>query len=187
MIKYFAVIDAQNVIQFGFQRDIPDEGPMPDFPSLIDGCTHVELPAPFVRDHPSPTTVPSIVDGAVVWVETASLSELKVSKNAEINANRLQANRSYFNFQGKQIACDELSRSDIDAVNGVVSLLGVVPINQWKAIDNTYVPIPDKATWIQLFMAMVQQGQQNFTHAQNLKQLLADATTAAEVANIKWE
>lgn len=122
-----------------------------------------------------------------VAVYVGTLEQAKARKNAEINAARLIANRSYFMYLGKKVACDELSRSDIDAVNGVVTLLGFVPIEQWKTLDNTYVAIPDKAAWIQFYMAMVGQGQANFDRAQTLKQQLADAQDAAEVEAITWD
>ena len=135
---------------------------------------------------PSTTAALMWNNATPIWVETASLNEMSVIKNTEINVARLAANRSYFLFHGKQIACDELSRSDIDAVSGVVSLLGVVPVSRWKTVDNTYVAIPDKAAWIQFYMAMVTTGQSNFDHAQDLKSQLAAATTPAQIEAIKW-
>ena len=149
----------------------------------------VENPTPFPSGWPSgsrPSQVLHWINGAVAWVETASLVKLKADKNTYINSSRLVANRSTFTFSDRQVACDELSRSDIDAVNGVVSLLGSVPITEWKAVDNTYIPVPDKVTWVNFYLAMVQQGQQNFAKAQALKAQLADATTVEQVAAIVW-
>lgn len=123
------------------------------------------------------------------WVDPRTLADLKATKTAEINAARLTANRSSFTFAGKQIACDELSRSDIDGFNGIVSLTGALPpnwIGYWKAVDNTLVPIPDVATWTGLYAAMVAQGQTNFAHSQDLKTALAAAATAVEVEGIVW-
>lgn len=125
-----------------------------------------------------------------VAVDMRTLDEVRATKNAAINAARLAANRSSFAFGGKQIACDELSALDIAAMNGIVSLTGAMPPNwlgQWKAMDNTYVPIPDRATWISFYAAMVQAGTANFSHAQSLKAALAAATTNAEVDSITWE
>jgi hypothetical protein len=122
------------------------------------------------------------------WVD--DLEKARELKNAEINAARLTANRSTFEFAGKPISCDELSRGDIDGVNGIVSLLGAMPPDwpgAWKAADNTYVPIPDVATWTAFYGAMVAQGTANFAHAQALKALLALATTAEEIDAITWE
>lgn len=125
-----------------------------------------------------------------VAVDLRSLSDLKLAKNAQINAARLAASRTSFIFNGKAIACDELSRSDIDGINGTVSLNQAMPSNWvggWKAMDNTYVSIPDVATWKLFYGAMVDKGTANFAHAQQLKGRLATASSAAEVAAITWE
>lgn len=108
----------------------------------------------------------------------------KGRKNDAINAERLRANQSHFTFQGKQIAVDPLSRSDIDGAHGAWLLSGGPPPGwpgAWKAIDNTYVVIPDIATWGAFYGAMVAQGTSNFVHAQALKADLAEATTLEEV------
>lgn len=125
----------------------------------------------------------------MAWVDHRSLVECKASKSAEINAARLAANRTSFTFSGKAIACDELSRGDIDGVNGIVSLTGALPPgfpNAWKAMDNTYVAIPDVATWVSFYGAMVAKGTENFAHSQELKAALAAATTPEEVEAIAW-
>lgn len=123
------------------------------------------------------------------WTDQRSLDEMKVVKNDEINTQRLAANQTYFVYEGKQIATDLLSRSDIDAVNGTVSLTDALPDGfpgGWKCIDNSYVTIPDTETWIAFYSAMVTQGLVNFAHAQALKATLAAATTAAEIDAILW-
>jgi hypothetical protein len=123
------------------------------------------------------------------WIDPRTLADLKLVKNAEINAARLKANRGTFTFMGKPISCDELSRSDIDGLNGIVTLLGAMPpdwIGFWKTADNDYIAIPDVATWTGLYGAMVAQGQANFAHSQALKAALAAAATAAEVEAIAW-
>lgn len=123
------------------------------------------------------------------WVDGRSLEDLKAAKNREINEARLAANRSTFTFSGQPISCDELSRSDIDGMNGAVSILGDLPpdfFGAWKTEDNNYISIPDVETWKAFYCAMVQQGQLNFIHAQALKAALAAATTAAEVEAITW-
>jgi hypothetical protein len=126
-------------------------------------------------------------------VTTADMSEgldaVKMRKNAEINAARLAANRTTFVFAGKDISCDELSRSDIDGVNGIVALTAALPPgfpNAWKALDNTYVSIPDVATWTAFYAAMVAKGTENFAHSQQLKAQLEAATTHAQVEAIQW-
>lgn len=123
------------------------------------------------------------------WVDPRTLADLKLIKTQEINAARLKANRSTFTYAGKVISCDELSRSDIDGVNGHVSLTGELPPNWpggWKVVDNTYVPIPDVATWIAFYSAMVAQGQDNFAHSQTLKATLEAAVSPEDVAMIVW-
>lgn len=117
------------------------------------------------------------------------LADLKAAKNAEINAARLAANFSTFQHAGKAIACDQLSRSDIDGTNGFVSLYGALPpgwFGGWKAVDNTYVPIASVADWKAFYASMFAAGNAHFAKAQNLKQQLDAATTAEEVAAIAW-
>lgn len=131
-----------------------------------------------------------------VYVQPApsliSLEDLKSSKNQEINSSRFEANLSSFTYAGKQVACDALSRSDIDAVNGIVSLINNMPPNWvggWKAMDNTILPIPDVATWINFYSAMVQQGTANFVKAQTLKAQLETAyanSNREAMEAIKW-
>lgn len=119
----------------------------------------------------------------------AQLTVAKVAKNLEINAARLTANRDSFTHGGKAIACDELSRSDIDAANGFVSLYDVLPPGWpggWKAIDNSYIEITTVAQWKSFFTSMFAQGSTNFAHAQALKTALAAATTLAQVEAITW-
>lgn len=138
---------------------------------------------------PIPGAVLTWVSGALVWRDDRTIEGAKAMKNAEINQKRLLANRTSFLFAGKSIACDELSMLDIASANGIITLTGAMPPNWpggWKAIDNTYVPIPDKATWVSFFAAMVQAGTDNFNHSQTLKSALAAATTNAAVDSIEW-
>lgn len=117
------------------------------------------------------------------------LLSLKTAKNAEINASRLAANFSTFTHAGKVIACDQLSRSDIDGTNGFISLYGTMPPGWpggWKAVDNTYTPIETVADWKAFYASMFAAGNANFAKAQQLKTALDVAATAEEVAAIKW-
>ena len=119
----------------------------------------------------------------------ANLLDLKAAKNAEINAARLAANFSTFTHAGKQIACDQLSRSDIDGTNGFVTLYGMLPPGWpggWKAVDNTYVPIATVNDWKAFYASMFAAGNANFAKAQTLKAQLDATTTAEEVAVITW-
>ncbi|HEY0842478.1 DUF4376 domain-containing protein [Methylotenera sp.] len=117
------------------------------------------------------------------------LSVLKDEKNLEINASRLSANLTTFTHSGKVFACDQLSRSDIDAINGRVATRGSLPndwVGGWKAIDNTYVAIETIEQWNEFYDSMVAQGQANFAKSQSLKAQLAAATTAEQVSAIQW-
>lgn len=114
---------------------------------------------------------------------------LKVQKNDEINSARLKANFTSFTHAGKAVACDELSRSDIDGTNGYVSLNGAMPPGWpggWKAVDNTYIPIATVADWKAFYLSLFAAGNANFAKAQSLKATLASATTAAQISAIVW-
>lgn len=180
----YAAIDANNIVQQVVEND---EQPIED--SIY---TYRQLSTLPMWPGPTPTSVlswlPEETDPS--WVETATISELKASKNSEINSARLTANRTSFEFMNKVIACDELSRSDIDAVNGIIAITNAMPPNWvggWKAVDNTYVLIPDVATWISFYGAMVQKGSSNFAHAQALKATLASVNTPEEITAIQWQ
>ena len=123
------------------------------------------------------------------WRDKRTLSDMKIERSEIINQARAKANQSSFTYNGKQIAADRLSRSDIDAVLGAVTLNNEMPagwLGGWKAMDNTYVSIPDVATWKVFYTAMVSQGTANFNHSQRLKARLEAATTNAEVEAIVW-
>jgi hypothetical protein len=117
------------------------------------------------------------------------LAVVKAEKMSDINALRQLANQSYFNHAGKQIACDPLSRSDIDGINGYVATRNSLPpgwYGGWKAIDNTYVPITNTAQWYAFYESMILQGQANFAHSQQLKAEVLAATTHEQVEAINW-
>ena len=118
------------------------------------------------------------------------LAVAKAAKNLEINAERTRANDSWFMFLDSRISCDQLSRNDIQGVNGHVSNTGSLPDewpSGWKHMDNGYVPIVSVEMWKMFYAAMVNQGMTNFQKAQALKQRVIEATTVQEVYAIKWE
>lgn len=126
------------------------------------------------------------------WNGSSIVTDLDLLKGrvlAQINAARATANTSTFEHGGKTFSCDQLSRGDIDGVNGEVALTGALPQGfpgAWKAVDNTFLPITDVAAWTAFYRAMVAQGAVNFAHAQQLKAQLASATTPEAVAAIVW-
>jgi hypothetical protein len=122
-------------------------------------------------------------------VPTVNISALKVRKSLEINAWRAAANMSTFPHAGKLFACDSLSRSDIDGVANHISLLGTFPQDfpgAWKAVDNTYLPLPDIEAFKAMYSSMTTQGTANFTRSQELKALLEQATTPEEISALMW-
>jgi hypothetical protein len=124
-----------------------------------------------------------------VLTEAQLLDAAKKLKNTEINNSRLAANLTSFTFANKVIARDDLSRDDISSTNGYVAVHGELPPGwpgAWKAVDNTYVLIPDVATWNLFYATMFAQGAANFAKSEGLKAALAAATTLEEVAAISW-
>lgn len=118
-----------------------------------------------------------------------TLEETKYRALIAVNVSRMRANQGSFSYAGKEIACDALSRSDIDGVASYVALNATLPPGfpgAWKATDNSYVSIPDVVTFKALIEAMVIQGATNFAHAQALKAQIAAATTAEQVAEVVW-
>ncbi len=133
----------------------------------------------------------SIIDGLLVKkpLPLIPISDLKASKNAEINAARLAANSSTFTYEGKVIACDELSAKDIDTTNSQILNTGAMPsgwVGGWKTVDNSYVAIATVADWKSFYTAMFNQGMANFAKSQALKAALASATTVEQINAIVW-
>lgn len=115
-----------------------------------------------------------------------TLEELKSQKNAEINKARLEANQTTFTHSGKLFACDQLSRSDIDAINGYVGTRNALPaswLGGWKAVDNTIVAIADVTSWNAFYDSMIEQGQQNFVKSQSLKASLDFVFSRIDLSN----
>jgi len=118
-----------------------------------------------------------------------ALATRKAAKNTQINLWRAEANQSTFPYQGKLIACDQLSRSDIDGVANSISLNGSFPTgfpNAWRCTDNSYIPLKTVAAFKAMYSAMTAQGSDNFAKAQALKTALAAATAQSEVDAIAW-
>lgn len=119
----------------------------------------------------------------------AALEAMRLSKTADIDHWRAEANASTFPHGGKLIACDALSRSDIDGVANHIALCGDFPEGfpgGWKATDKTMLPLADIDAFRAMYASMTAQGTENFNHSQNLKALLAAASTPKEIAAIQW-
>lgn len=119
----------------------------------------------------------------------ADLEQLRATKREAVNAWRAAANLSTFPHAGKLIACDALSRSDIDGVANNIALRGTFPDGfpgGWKATDNTMIPLADVDAFKAMYDSMTAQGTENFNHAQELKVRLAAASTPEEIAAIEW-
>lgn len=130
-----------------------------------------------------------LTDGVWSAPPGPTLAEIKTAKNTQINLWRATANQTYFTHGGKQIACDQLSRSDIDAVANSIALTGAFPAGfpgAWKAVDNTYIMLPDVAAFKGMHASMTAQGTINFGHSQTLKATVAAATTAEQVNEVVW-
>ena len=119
-----------------------------------------------------------------------SLDDVKAAKNLQINLWRGAANQTTFPHAGKLVACDALSRSDIDAVANSIALTGSFPVGfpgAWKATDNTYIMLPDVDAFKEMHASMTLQGTINFGRSQTLKADLAAATTVEQVNAVTWE
>ena len=153
--------------------------------AVPEGAAYIESPWPAGKAKVNLVTL-TLEPGAI---DERAVERARRDKNTEINLARAAANQSTFTFAGKTIAVDALSRSDIDGANGIIALTGALPggwPGAWKAVDNTYVTIPDVATWAAFYAAMVTQGTANFVYSQTLKATLTAATTLAEVDAIAW-
>lgn len=184
--RYYADVLSNQDVRCIFAQEDPEVGP-PSLPTCEGECRYIGTE--FAWGHSS-DTCKMVWDGAAVtWVETASLDDLKARKNAEINDWRALANRSTFPHGGKLIACDALSRSDIDAVANHIGLFGAFPQGfpmAWKTTDNTYLPLPDVDAFKALYASMTEQGTANFDRSQDLKAELGNVSSAAEIAAIVW-
>jgi hypothetical protein len=133
------------------------------------------------------TTWDSYKQGSIA----SELYKAKIAKLLAINEWRLKANEVSFVFAGKHIAADITSKFDIVITHGEVMSLGTMPagwenVGGWKTLDNSYVAIPDVATWKTFHTALFNQGLTNFGHAQQLKATVTNATTLEQVAAVVW-
>ena len=196
-----AVVSEREFRQLHSATNLPSRLPLEMIQSL-GGDVVLASPAPEVGEYQTAARDGVVQDDLENWVYKwtvidwpkeqidAAVASAKSSKNTQINEWRAQANQSYFTHEGKQVACDALSRSDIDGVAGSISLTGGFPVgfpNVWKAMDNTYIAIPDVDAFKAMYNSMTLQGALNFDRAQKLKAKLEAATSLSEINAINWE
>lgn len=187
---YARTVDATDELEAQFGRPVygPPLPPPPDEP----GITYHFLTEPIDwSGRPSDTSVMRWNSGAPRWEETATLEELRAIRNQAINAWKLEANNTYFEFAGEQIAYRDSDRIEIQAVHNWVTLTGTMPTwpdwpAAWKAISNRWVPLPDVDTWKAFTLAIAERGTAHFKRAQQLKAAVAAAETPAEIEAITW-
>jgi hypothetical protein len=133
-------------------------------------------------------------EGSPAWqehlqAEADRLVQAKAERLADINRWRAEANATTFPFAGKHIQCDALSTVDILGTALSIALTGAFPPDfpgAWKALDNSYIPLPTVEDFAPLYSAFTQRGSLNFMHAQDLKAAVAAATTVEQVAAVVW-
>lgn len=138
---------------------------------------------------PQPTQVEIEAEHARINSDAFKLLNLRIAKNTEINNARLTANQTTFTHAGKLIACDPLSRGDIDVVANYIGLFAAFPPDfpgGWKAIDNSIVPLQNIDAFKSFYQSMTVQGTANFNKSQALKAVLAQAQTKAAIDAITW-
>lgn len=190
--QFLVVRCADNLIHGLLLQDSPDAGPIiPQGDCPIAGACLVSFDGEFSRAGRRDTEEAYWVGETIEWRETLSLEALRAERSAAINAWKLEANNTYFDFAGEQIAYKESDRIEIQAVHNWVTLTGTMPDwpdwpGAWKAISNRWVPLPDVETWKAFTLAIASRGTAHFKHAQMLKSDLAAATTVAEIEAIQW-
>jgi len=119
-----------------------------------------------------------------------NLAADKLLLNQEINEWRAKKNHTAFPHGAKVVACDALSRGDIDAVAGHISLFGSFPANfpgAWKAVDNSYILLPTVEAFKTMYTSMTSQGTANFNASQGFKSRLSSATTKTQMKSIRGD
>jgi len=190
--NWYAGVDGEGFVQ-QFESAL-EEGEGPNLP-LPGPFRYCRLPGPpAVPPQPAPTYRLRWMgfDADPEWAETAPIEQLRAERNAAINAWKLEANNTYFEFAGEQISYRDSDRIEIQAVHNWVTLTGSMPTwpdwpAAWKAISNRWVPLPDVSTWKAFTLAIAERGTAHFKRAQLLKAILAAAATPAEIEAITWE
>jgi hypothetical protein len=123
------------------------------------------------------------------WVDSRNLDDVKVAKLTELNKAYRTAMSGNFYFNTTPVQMGGYSKSNIDAVNGYISLNNSLPTNwsgTWKAADNSLIQIPDVSTWTEFYAAMIDQISNNFEKLQTLKTRVTNSNTIDKVDSISW-
>lgn len=169
-------------------HEVPDGAQAKDY-YLIDGEVRKYTEEQLIAKHNPPGHACAWNDATMGWVDQRTLSDAKINKNIELNQKWFEANNTGFPYMDKVFATDQSSRSDIDGINGYVSLKGAMPdewVGVWKAKDNTFIDIVTVDDWKNFYSAMVKAGNDNFIKAQALKHQLNVANTIPDVEIIDW-
>lgn len=137
---------------------------------------------------PSDTSVLRLIDGAIVWAETATLEQIKARKRAAITAQRLALDGDHFTYLGHAIRTADKDMFDLLVADARISKGVGMPANWvggWVGI-NSVLPIATREEWDAFFIAMYDTGIENFMHSQHVKALIDNATTAEDVEAIQW-
>ena len=145
-------------------------------------------PAEFTRGWVVVDLTPAELD-AIAAEYAADLERVRRARATDINQARVSADYSYFEVGGKQIAVDDASMRQINGVTGHVALFGTFPPGfpgAWKAIDNSYHPLPDIDAWKAFVQAMAVQGVVNYARQQALKAEITAASTRSAILAVTW-
>jgi len=123
------------------------------------------------------------------WVDSRNLDDVKAAKLAELNKAYRTAMSGNFYFNTTPVQMGSYGKSNIDAINGYISLNNSLPANwsgTWKAADNSLIQIPDVSTWTEFYAAMIYQISNNFEKLQILKTRVTNSNTIDKVDSISW-
>lgn len=191
-VQTLIVRSSDNQVLGTLLRDDPSYGPIePQGGCPVDGAYLVEYADEVSWVGRAASEIAYWTGTDVEWVDPRTIEQLRAARKAEINAWKLEANSTYFDFAGEQIAYRESDRVEIQAINNVVALTGTMPNwpdwpRAWKAISNRWVPLPDVATWTAFNIAIGERGTNHFKRAQQLKAAVDAAATPADIEAITW-
>lgn len=189
MKQFLMVRDDALIVGAMWQPDM-DDGPQLKPPSPVpDGVELIEYAGEFDRSAWPDAFVARLVDGVPAWSDPRTMDDLRVAKRDEINAAWIAADSRAFGYAGEQFraGADDVLR--LNSINGYISLMNEMPpgwIGVWKTMADTFIELPDVASWKPFYTAFVMKGVTNYLAAQGLKAQLAAATTAAAIAAITW-